>query len=49
MPDKFYAGVKKRPGPKRKPIAERSLAPPHAVKYSKQSYTIKYKLRVHSY
>lgn len=47
--DKFYAGVKKRPGPKRRPIAEQQLAFPRAVKYTKRSYTVKYKLRVLSY
>lgn len=47
--DKFDAGVKKRPGAKRRPIAEPSLASPPAVKYSKRSYTTKYKLRVLSY
>lgn len=49
-PGEFYAGVKKRPGPKRKSIAEKKLAPPKPVLTNPhRSYTAQYKLRVLSY
>lgn len=46
---KSYRIVKKRPGPKRKSIAERRLVPPPAIKNPHRSYTTQFKLRVLSY
>lgn len=48
-PGGFYAGVRKRPGPKRKPVSERQLNPPPPVKNQNRPYTVRYKLRVLSY
>ena len=39
----------KRPGPRRAPIAQRPLSFPTPVSCTKQSYTVKYKLRILSY
>ena len=47
--DRFYAGVKKRPGPKRRPIADAPHAPPKPVESRYRSYTVSYKLRILSY
>jgi hypothetical protein len=41
--------MKKRPGPKQKPIAERPLASSSAITNPHISYTAQYKLKVLSY
>jgi hypothetical protein len=48
-PATFYAGVKKRPGPRKRPISEKALAPPRPIQTPHRSYTVKFKLRVLSY
>ena len=47
--DKFYAGIKKKPGPKRKPLAEILRKPERRVENPYRSYTVSYKLRILSY
>ena len=47
--ERFYAGVKKKPGPKRKQLAESLRAAPRRVEYPYRSYKVSYKLRVLSY
>lgn len=47
--DRFYAGVKKRPGPKRSSVADAPHVPPKPVERRYRSYTVSYKLRVLSY
>lgn len=47
--DRFYAGVKKRPGPKRSSVADAPRVPPKPVESRYCSYTVSYKLRVLSY
>ena len=47
--ERFYAGVKKKTGPKRKLLSEKLRAPPKRVDNPYCSYTINYKLRVLSY
>jgi len=46
---RFYAGVKKKPGPKRKQLAESLRAAPRRVEYPHRAYKVSYKLRVLSY
>lgn len=50
-PTKFYAGIKKKTGPKRKPLAEALQTVSHRkpVQNPYRSYTVSYKLRVLSY
>jgi len=47
--ERFYAGVKKKPGPKRKQLAESLRAAPRRVEYPHRAYKVSYKLRVLSY
>jgi len=47
--NRFYARVKKRPGPKGKGLSEALRAPPKPVENPYRSYTIRYKLRILSY
>ena len=47
--EKFYAGVKKKRGPQRKPLAEVLQSAKREVSNPYQSYTVSYKLRVLSY
>jgi len=47
--NKFYAGVKKKCGPRRKPLAEVLRQPSKEVTNPYCSYTVSYKLRVLSY
>jgi len=47
--DRFYAGVRRKPGPKRKPLAEGLRSPPKRVENPYRTYTVSYKLRVLSY
>lgn len=47
--ERFYAGVKKKTGPKRKLLSEKLRAPPKRVDNPYRSYSISYKLRVLSY
>jgi len=47
--DKFYAGVKKKRGPTRKPLVEVLRLPSKVVTNPYHSYTVSYKLRVLSY
>ena len=47
--DRFYAGVKKRPGPKRSSVADAPRIPPKPVESRYRSYTVSYKLRILSY
>lgn len=47
--DKFYAGIKKKRGPKRKPLAEILQKPERRVENPYRSYTVSYKLRILSY
>jgi len=46
---KFYAGIKKKRGSKRKPLTEILQRPTKVAENPYRSYTIKYKLRVLSY
>ena len=46
---RFYAGIMKKPGPKRKGLSEALWAPPKPVENPYRSYTIGYKLRILSY
>jgi hypothetical protein len=48
-PGRFYAGVKKKPGPKRQKLSKSLRKPPPPVGSTRRSYTINYKLRVLSY
>jgi hypothetical protein len=47
--DRFYAGIKKKPGPKRRAIIEVSRVAPKPVGSRHCSYSVSYKLRVLSY
>ena len=47
--DRFYAGVKRKTGPKRKALSERQQSPPKRVENPYRTYTVSYKLRVLSY
>ncbi|RPA95695.1 hypothetical protein L873DRAFT_1296168 [Choiromyces venosus 120613-1] len=47
--DRFYAGVKKKRGPKRKPLTKILRKPKKAAENPYRSYTVSYKLRVLSY
>ena len=47
--DQFYAGVQRKPDPKRKPLAEGPRSPPKRVENPYRTYTVSSKLRVLSY
>ena len=47
--DWFYAGVQRKPGLKRKPLAEGPRSPPKRVENPYRTYTVSSKLRVLSY
>jgi len=47
--DRFYAGVERKPGPKRKALSERQQSLPKRVENPYPRYTVSYKLRVLSY
>jgi len=47
--NRFYAGIKKKSGPKRQLLSEKLRAPPRPVENPYQSYTVSYRLRVLSY
>ena len=47
--ERFYAGVKKKPGPKRKQLTEGLRLAPQQVENPYRSYRVSYKLRVLSY
>ena len=47
--DRFYAGIKKKRGPRRKTLAERLQKPERHVENPYWSYTVSYKLRILSY
>jgi len=47
--NRFYAGIKKKRGPKRKPLSELLRAPKQRVENPYRSYTVSFKLRVLSY
>ncbi|RPA90495.1 hypothetical protein L873DRAFT_1848778 [Choiromyces venosus 120613-1] len=45
----FYAGIKKKPGLKRKLLSEKARTPPKPVENLYQSYDVSYKFRILSY
>ncbi|RPA91058.1 hypothetical protein L873DRAFT_1848493 [Choiromyces venosus 120613-1] len=45
----FYAGIKKKPGLKRKLLSEKARTPPKPVENLYRSYDVSYKLRILSY
>ena len=47
--NQFYAGIKKKLGPKRKLLSDKLRVPPSPVENPYRSYTISYRLRVPSY
>jgi len=47
--NRFYAGIKKKRGPKRKPLSELLRASKQGVENPYRSYTVSFKLRVLSY
>ncbi|RPA99256.1 hypothetical protein L873DRAFT_1843781 [Choiromyces venosus 120613-1] len=47
--ERFYAGIKKKPGPKRKLLSEQLRVVPKPVENRYRSYSISYKLRVLSF
>jgi len=47
--DPFYAGIKKKPGPKRRPLSVALLKPKNPTLNPHRSYTVNYKLRILSY
>ena len=46
---RFYAGEKRKPGPKRRLLAAQLRTSPKAVQQPRRSYTVNYKLRVLSW